>query len=53
MPAIKKAFDLRGDYRVHLYTENDASKYKRRYYDQKWLKEAKAKLLKQIDDEKE
>ena len=51
MPAIKKAFNLMGDYIVDLLTENDALKNKIGNYDEKWLEESK-KLLKQIDDEK-
>ena len=49
MPAIKKAFDLMGDDIVNLSTENDTLKKK---YDEKCLEETKAKLLKQINDEK-
>ena len=52
MPAMKKAFILLGDDLVELSTENDALKNKIGSYDEKWLKESKAKLLKQIDDEK-
>ena len=52
MPAIKKAFYLLGDDIVDLTTENDALKSKIGSYDDKWLEESKAKLLKQIDDEK-
>ena len=52
MPAIKKAFDLLGDDIVELSTENDALKNRIGGYDQKWLEESKAKLLKQIDDKK-
>ena len=52
MPAIKKAFDLMGDDIVDLSTENDALKSKIGDYDERWLEESKAKLLKQIDDEK-
>ena len=52
MPAIKKAFNLLGDDIVALSTENDALKNKNGSYDEKWLEESKAKLLKQIDDEK-
>ena len=36
---------------VDLSTENDALKNKLGSYDEKWLEESKAKLLKQIDDE--
>ena len=35
-----------------LFPENDALKNKIGSYDGKWLKESKAKLLKQFDDEK-
>ena len=52
MPAIKKAFNLLGDDIVDLSTENDALKNKIGDYDEKWLEESKAKLLKDIDDEK-
>ena len=52
MPAIKKAFNLLGDNIVELSTENDALKNKIGSYDEKWLEESKAKLLKQINDEK-
>ena len=41
-----------GDDIVDLSTENDALKNKAGSYDEKWLEESKAKLLKQIDDEK-
>ena len=52
MPAIKKAFDLMGDDIVDLSTESDALKSKIGYYDEKWLEESKAKLLKETDEEK-
>ena len=52
MPAIKKAFNLLGDDIVDLYTENDTLKNKIGDYDEKWLQESKAKLLKDIDDKK-
>ena len=52
MPAIKKAFNLLSDDIVELSTENDALKIKIGSYDEKWPEESKAKLLKQIDDEK-
>ena len=51
-PAIKKAFDKMGDDIVKLLTENDTLKNKIGSYDEKWFKETKTKLLKQIDDEK-
>ena len=37
---------------VELSTENDTSKNQIGKYDEKWLEESKAKLLKDIDDEK-
>ena len=52
MPAIEKAFNLLGDDIVDLSTEKDALKNKIGYYDEKWLEESKAKLLKDINDEK-
>ena len=52
MPAIKKAFILLGDDIVDLSTENDALKNRIGDYDQKWLEETKANLLKDINDEK-
>ena len=52
MPAFKKAFNLLGDDIVELSTENNALKNKIGSYDEKWLEKSKAKLLKQIDDEK-
>ena len=52
MPAIKKAFNLLGDGIVDLSTENDTLKEKIGDYDEKWLQESKAKLLKDINDEK-
>ena len=41
-----------GDVIVELYREKDALKNKKGSYDEKWLEESKAKLVKQIDDEK-
>ena len=52
MMTAKKAFDLMGDDIVHLSTENDGLKSKKRSHDEKWLEESETKLLKQIDDEK-
>ena len=52
MPAIKKAFNLIGDDIIELSTENDALKNKIGSYDERWLEDSKAKLLKEIDDEK-
>ena len=52
MPAIKQAFNMMGDDIVELSAENDTLKSKIGDYDQKWLDESKAKLLKDIDDKK-
>ena len=52
MPALKKAFNLLDDDMVELSTENATLKNQIGHYDQKRLEESKAKLLKQIDDEK-
>ena len=52
MPAIKKAFNLLGDDIVDLSTENETLKNQIGDYDQKWLEESKAKLLKDINDER-
>ena len=50
MPAIKKAFNVLGDDIIELSVENDALKNQIGDYDEKWLQESKAKLLKDIDD---
>ena len=52
MPAIKKAFNLLGDDIIELSVEIDALKNQIGNYDQKWLEVSKAKLLKDIIDEK-
>ena len=52
MPAIKKAFNLMGDDIVELSVENESLKSQIGEYDEKWLQESKAKLLKEIDDGK-
>ena len=52
MPAIKKAFNVLGDDIIELSTENDVLKNQIGECDQKWLEESKAKLLKDINDEK-
>ena len=52
MPAIKKAFNLFGNDIVELNVENETLKNQIGEYDEKWLQESKAKLLKEIDDEK-
>ena len=49
---LKKAFDFMGDDIVELSTENETLKNRIGFYDETWLKESKAKLLKQNDDEK-
>ena len=51
MPAIKKAFNVLGDDIIELSTENDVLKNQIGNYNQKWLDEPKAKLLKDIKDE--
>ena len=52
VPAIKEAFNLMGNDIVELSTENDTLKNQIGNYDEKWLEESKAKLLKDIDGEK-
>ena len=52
MPAIEEAFNLMDNDIVELSTENDTLKNQIGNYDEKWLEESKAKLLKDIDDEK-
>ena len=52
MPAIKKAFNVLGDDIIELSTEKDVLKNQIGDYNQKWLDESKAKLLKNINDEK-
>ena len=52
MPAINKAFNVLGDDIIELSVENDALTNQIGDYDQKWLEESKAKLLKDINDEK-
>ena len=52
MPAIKEAFNLLGDDIVELSVENESLKNQIGDYDEKWLQESKAKLLKDINDEK-
>ena len=52
MPAIKKTFNVLGDDIIELSVENDALKNQTSDYDQEWLEFSKAKLLKDIDDEK-
>ena len=52
MPAIKKAFNVLGDNIIELSTENDVLKNQIGEYDQKWFEESKAKLSKDINDEK-
>ena len=52
MPAIKKAFNLLGDDIIELSTEIETLNNKIVSYDEEWLEASKAKMLKQIDDEK-
>ena len=52
MPTIRKAFNLLGDDIIELSVENDILKTQIGDYDQKWLEESKARLLKDIDDKK-
>ena len=52
MPATRKAFNVLGDDKIELSVENDALKNQKGNNDQKWLEESKAKLLKDIIDEK-
>ena len=52
MPAIEKAFILMGDDIMELSTGNETLKKQIGDYDQEWLEESKAKLLKQIDNDK-
>ena len=52
MPSIKKAFNILGDDIIELSTENDVLKNQIGEYDERWLQESKAKLLKDIDDKK-
>ena len=52
MPANKKAFELMGDGIFELSTENESFKNEIGSHDINWLQESKAKLLKQILDEK-
>ena len=52
MPAIKKAFNLLGDDIVEIIVENEYLENQIGGSDEKWLQESKAKLLKDIDDEK-
>ena len=52
MPESKEAFEILGDDIVDLSTESDSLKDKISANDKKLLEDSKAKLLKQIDDEK-
>ena len=52
MPAIKKAFNLMGVDIVELGVENESLKNQIGDYDEKWLQESKARLLKEINDVK-
>ena len=52
MPANKNAFNLMGNDIVELSVENESLKNQIGDYEENWLQESKAKLLKDIDDEK-
>ena len=52
MPAIERAFNLKGDDIVELGVENKSLKNQIGEYDEKWLRESDVKLIKEIDDEK-
>ena len=52
MHAIKWGISLLGIDIIGIPTGNDALKNKKGSYDQQWLEETKAKLLKQINDDK-
>ena len=52
MPAIKKAFNVMGDDIVELSVKNECLKTQIGDYNKNWLQESKAKLLKDIDDER-
>ena len=52
MPAIKKAFNLKGDDIVELSVENASLKNQIGEYDEKWIQESKVKLLKESNDDK-
>ena len=52
MPAIKEAISSMGDDIVELSVQNESLKNQIGEYDEKWLQESKAKLLKDSDYEK-
>ena len=52
MAAVKKAFDLMVDAMVELATESESLKSKIGCYDENWLEESKAEMLKHNDDER-
>ena len=52
MLSSKKSFVLMGDDLVELCTEKEVLGNKQCDNDEKWLEASKAKLLKQIDDER-
>ena len=52
MPAIKDAFSLLGDDIREFSTKHDALKDKIGSYDEKWLEDSKAKLIKQTDEKR-
>ena len=52
MPAFEKVFKLLGDDVVELSAKNESLKNQIGDYEENWLQESKAKLLKDLDDEK-
>ena len=52
MHAIKRDFNLVGDYIVELHTEDKSSKNETGSYDKKRLEESEARLLQHFEDEK-
>ena len=50
MPATKKAFDLMSDDIVELSIEQESLRNKIGSYEEKWLEESTAKLLKHFND---
>ena len=53
MPAVKKAFNLLGDDIVELSVENESLKNQIGDYDERWLQDSKAKLIKKLMTRKE
>ena len=50
MPAMKKAFDQRGDNIVDLNRKKGCLKNKIGSYDENWIQGSETRLLQQIDD---